>query len=143
MAGKYRYLDHVSDAYVECEGGSVEEAFESAGVALFNLMTDIERVEPKESRDIEVEGEDLSALLFEWLSELLYRYDAGMMYYSKFEVHSVERHGDGFRLKATIWGEKVDRSKHPPRTEVKAATYSLMEIKRAAGRVIMRYVVDI
>lgn len=143
MTGKYRYLDHISDAYVECEGETLEEAFESAGQALFGVMTDISKVKPLNPKKVEVRGEDLFALLFEWLSELLFLYDTKMMYFSKFKIHGIQRVGDMFKLSATIWGEEVSAERHPPRTEVKAATYSLMEIVRGAERVTLRFVMDI
>ncbi|HID90766.1 TPA: archease [Candidatus Bathyarchaeota archaeon] len=143
MVKGYRYLEHISDAYVECWGGTLEEAFESAGEATFNVMTDISLVEAKRPLKVEVEAEDLFALLVEWLSELLFLYDTRMMYFSRFDVHGISRIDKRYKLTATVWGEEVDQSRHPPRTEVKAATYSLMEIVDGKRGVTMRFVLDI
>lgn len=139
----YRYLDHMSDVYIECRGKSMGEAFEKAGDAMFNVMTDVAKVDPKSSRNVEVKGEDLHALLIEWLSELLYLYDTERAYYSKFKVHEIKHEKEEYHLKATIWGERIDEERHPPRTEVKAATYSLMEVKEEDRGVVLRFVLDI
>ncbi len=140
--GGFRFLEHISEAYIEAYGKNLEEAFEYAAKAMFEVMTDTSKVEARVEEDVEVEGEDKEALLMEWLSELLYRYGAKNMVYSKFKV-SIEKTDEGYRLKGKAWGEEFDPQKHPSRTEVKAVTYSLMEIEEKEGRATVKFVLDI
>ena len=58
MAGGYRFLEHSSDVYVEAWGESLEEAFENAGRAMFDAMTDISKVKPTIAVEVEAEGGD-------------------------------------------------------------------------------------
>lgn len=139
----FRHLEHSADAYAEAYGRTLEEAFENAGRALFDVMTDISDVEPREGEDVEVGGEDKEALLFEWLSHLLIQFDLTGVVYSKFAVHGIEETPEGFRLRATVWGEPLDLQRHRPKVEVKAVTYARMEIEEGPGRVTLRFVLDI
>jgi len=138
----FKHLEHISEAYVEAWGSTLEEAFENAGRALFDIMTDVGRVEPLQEVELQAEAEDLEALLFEWITTLLVEFDTTGMVYSKFRV-SIQRGDGGYRLKAKAYGEPFDPERHPPKVEVKAMTYSLMEIKQENGGYRIRYVVDI
>jgi SHS2 domain-containing protein len=141
MAG-FKFLEHTSDVYIEAIGSTMEEAFIQGTYAIFETMTDLGTIEAKELREIEISAEDLNALLFEWISELLYIFDIDELIFSKFEL-KIETVKSGYRLIGKCWGEKFDPSKHPPRTEIKAATYSLMEIILEPSTVTIRFVVDI
>ena len=138
----FKHLEHISEAYVEAWGSTLEEAFENAGRALFDIMTDVGRVEPLQEVELQAEAEDLEALLFEWITTLLVEFDTTGMVYSKFRV-SIQRGDGGYRLKAKAYGEPFDPERHPPKVEVKAMTYSLMEIKQEDEGYRIRYVVDI
>ncbi len=142
MSG-FKHLEHASEAYVEAYGKNLEEAFENAGRALFDVMTDVSKVEPKEGVDIEVVGEDKEALLFEWLSRLLIEFDTSGTLYSRFKVYSIEATEEGYRLRAKAWGEPLDLEKHPPKVEVKAVTYARMGIEEGPRRTRLRFVLDI
>lgn len=140
---KIRFLSHTADVLIEVEGDSLEEIFENAGLAIFELMTDTSKVEKKISRDINIEGIDLLSLLYNWIDSLIYYFDAEMLLFSKFKVYKVWKNGAKYKLNATVWGEVYDESRHESRTAVKAATYHLMEIKKVDNKYVARFVVDI
>jgi len=140
---KFRILEHVADGYVEVYGETLEEAFENVGRSLFAVMTEVDKIEPRERVEIRVEGEDLEALLFEWLSELIARFDLTHMLMSKFKIKEIRRDESGFTLNAEAWGEELNPNKHISKIEVKAATYNRMEIIKKPERVLIRYVVDL
>ncbi|MHA1275649.1 MAG: archease [Candidatus Helarchaeota archaeon] len=139
---KFRYLEHISDVYIEATGNSIEEAFIQGACAIFEVMTDFKTIEPIKKQNVHISAEDLDALLFEWINYFLYLFDVDGLIFSKFEIqiHQLE---SGFELVGECWGEEFDRKKHPSRTEIKAATYSLMEIIREPSSVTIRFVVDI
>jgi SHS2 domain-containing protein len=138
----FRFLEHISDVYVEASGSSLEEAFVQGAYAIFETMTDIKALEARESREIKIEAEDLQALLFEWIDQFLYLFDTERLMFSKFKI-KIEKIASGYRLEGMCWGEKFDSEKHPARTEIKAPTYSLMEIIQKPSKITLRFVMDI
>lgn len=140
MAG-FRFLEHISDVYIEAHGKILEEAFVQAANAIFETMTDLKSIEPKEKRQIKIKSEDLNALLFDWIDQFLYFFDVEELIFSKFEIEI--KKNENYELSGECWGEKFDPQKHPARTEIKAPTYSLMEIIQESSGVTLRFVVDI
>ena len=139
----YEFLEHMADAYVAAYGKDLAEAFESAAVAMFDVMTEVEKVKAEVKDDVEVEAEDEYALLYSWLEDLLVKSDINRMLYSKFKISSIEKTSDGFRLKAKIWGEKFNPEKHPQKVGVKAVTYHRMEILKEPNKVTLKFILDI
>lgn len=142
--GGFRFLEHTADAKIEAEGETIEEAFEEAAKALYELMTDTSRIEPKIERNITVEGEDLESLLYNWLEEFIYLTDAEGLVFSEVNVKAIKKEKDGrYRLTATAKGEKFNHKKHVSKTDVKAATYHEMEIHIKKGKIRLVFVLDI
>ncbi|RLI34030.1 archease [Candidatus Bathyarchaeota archaeon] len=143
MAGGYRYLEHSSDIYVEAWGESLEEAFEKAAEAMFNAMTDLGKVEAERGVEVEAEGGDEQELLYSWLENLLVKYEVEGLVFSRFKVESLEKTGEGLKLKGKAFGEPLNLEKHPSKVEIKAVTYHLMEVKREDSRFLVRVLFDI
>ncbi len=138
----YRFLEHTADAYVEASGRSLEEAFENAAKAMFDIMTDISRIERKVRKEIVDEGIDLENLLYRWLEDLLIIHDSEGLVFSDFSVN-IEEGNEGYKIKGYAFGERFDPSKHPVEMEVKAVTYSLMEVKQVGECWVVRVVFDL
>ena len=141
--GKFEFLEHTADAYIAAHGTTMEEALANAALAMFEVMTDTEKVSPNHKEAVEVEAEDEYALLYSWLEALLVKFEVNHTLYSKFEVHSFKETKDGFKIKATVWGEKFNPEKHPQKVGVKAATYHQMEIIRQIDKVTLMFILDI
>jgi len=139
---KFEWVEHPSDVGFKAYGRTLAEAFENAGVALFEIMTDTSKIVPQEEFSVSLEAEDKYALLYEWIDKLLYLHDSYGVVLSRFQV-KIEQAGNRLKLEAKVWGEKFDPSRHPPRTSVKAMTYHLMEIKEEKDLVWVQAVVDI
>ncbi len=138
-----KFLDHPSDVYIEVKAESLEEAFALCGKALYDVMTDIDAIKAQEKVEVVVEGFDLYSLLYSWLEELLYLFDAKGFLGSDVKVEEIVKANENFKLKAIILGEKYDPQRHTSKTAVKAATYHLMEIKEENGNYTIRFVLDI
>ena len=125
---KFEFLDiTTADAAFLAYGKNLNELFENAALAMFEVMINTEQIKCKIERKIEVNGNDLASLMFNWLNELLFYVDAENLAFSKFEVEVDERN---FKLKAKCKGEKIDPEKHETRVVVKSATYHKLEIKK-------------
>jgi SHS2 domain-containing protein len=140
---RFKFLEHTADAYIEAHGTSLEEAYANAAIAMFQVMTETSKVEPKTEESIEVEGKDLSSLLYSWLEELLVRHEIKNRLYSKFHIEIIEFQKESYKLKAKIYGENFNSNKHPSKTEVKAVTFHMMEINQSGDQNRIRFVLDL
>jgi len=139
---RFEWVEHPSDIGFRAYGRDLAEAFENAALALFEVMVDTKKVEPREEVKVELKAEDEGALLYDWLDRLIYFHDSKNMVMSKFRV-TISRIKSGFKLNAQAWGERFDPKKHPEKTAVKAMTYHMMEIKQEKNRCSVQAVVDI
>jgi SHS2 domain-containing protein len=139
----FEFLEHTADAYVAAYGKNLKEAFENAALAMFDVMTDAEKISPTVEDSVEVEAPDEHALLYSWLETLLVRFETKEMLYSKFKILTLRETPNGSRLEAKIWGEKFDPQKHLQKVGVKAATYHRMEIIKNPGKVTLKFILDI
>jgi SHS2 domain-containing protein len=140
---KFEFLEHTADAYIAAHGKSLTEAFENAALAMFEVMTDTEKVSADAEDSVEVEAEDEYALLYSWLEALLVKFETKNMLYSKFKISSIDETSEGYRIKATMWGEKFNAEKHTQKVAVKAVTYHRMEIIKEIDKVTVEFILDI
>jgi SHS2 domain-containing protein len=141
--GKFEFLEHTADVYIAAHGQTLAEAFENAALAMFEVMTDTEKVRPDVEDSVEVEAEDEYALLYSWLEALLVKFETKNTLYSKFEISSIDETAEGFRIKAKVWGEKFNAEKHTQKVGVKAVTYHRMEIIKDIDNVRLEFILDI
>jgi len=138
----FEYLEEeaTADLAVRSYGATLEEAFVNMALGMMNAMTPLERVEPKEEREFEVSGGDLGELLYNFLDELIFMKDVENLIFSKISVEITE---DQTKLRARCWGEPFDLTRHEPKIDVKAVTYSIMEVKKEVDGWTIRTVFDI
>ena len=141
--GKFEFLEHTADVFIEAYGKTFEEAFENAALAMFEVMTDTDKINPNEEDTVDVEAEDEYALLYSWLEALLVKSEVKNMLYSQFKISSLKETPDGFKIQATIKGEKFNAEKHPQKVAVKAVTYHRMEIIKEIEKVTLMFILDI
>lgn len=91
-------------------------------------MTDIETVQATDTFSLEAEGQDLESLLFHFLDEWLYAFCVEPFFIPN-EINILELDEEKFKISCEGYGEPFDLNKHPQGTEVKAITYSAMQIK--------------
>jgi len=142
MGSFYRILEHVSDAYVEVEGGSLEECFSKAGLAVVDIMVDLDSISPVSDVDVRVEGFDLYSLLYNFLEDVLVRVTSGEFLPCRIDV-KISGGGERFLLHARYSGESFIPGKHRAKVEVKAITYHLMEIVEKDGGYVIRFLLDL
>lgn len=137
----YRYLEHITDAYVEAYGSSLSEAFDQSGRALVNLMFDTEKANGLFPVTISAEGTDELELLYNWLEAVLLTVVVEGQIMSEFDIRI---NSDSIlRLEASTMTESIDMIKHAYKTEVKGITYHAMEVTHEDDLVIARYIVDL
>lgn len=140
----FRYLDHTADVQVECWGSSREEAFSQCALSLMTVITpDLTKITPVTEKEVWLKAEDKEALLFDFLSELLYIFDVEELVFNDIWVVYINQTQLGFEMKAIMKGEKFDKTKHETGTEVKAITYSFMELDESLEKTEIKIVFDI
>jgi SHS2 domain-containing protein len=120
----FEILEHTADAGIVAHGSSMEDVFANAAAGMFALMVELTDVRQAEERRIDVEGRDREALMVRWLTELLYYLDAEEMLFSRFVVDEVSE----MRLRARVFGERIDAKRHRLHFGVKAVTRHMLEI---------------
>ncbi|XP_067929099.1 protein archease-like [Watersipora subatra] len=127
---KYEYLDHTADVQLHAWGDDMKEAFAQCAMSMYGYMTEIDSVNELTEQPIEVSGEDLISLLYQFLDECLFLFSTEPFFIARRVVVN-ELDYENYTLKATGYGEEFDLSKHPQGTEVKAITYSNMQAHEA------------
>lgn len=96
---------------------------------MFGYMTELPTVEIKQCSEIEATGHDLDSLLFHFLDELLFLFSCEpFLICSKLIITEFIAEGEEMTIKCKCYGEEFTLGKHPQGTEVKAITYSAMQI---------------
>ncbi|KAB0369846.1 hypothetical protein FD755_018839 [Muntiacus reevesi] len=130
VSQKYQYLDHTVNVQLHAWGDTLEEAFEQCAMAMFGYITDTWTVEPLQTLEVETQGDDLGhqlSLLFHFLDEWLHKFSADEFFIPR-EVRVLNINQRNFKIWSIGWGEEFSLSKHPQGTEVKAITYSVMQV---------------
>jgi SHS2 domain-containing protein len=140
----FRFLDHTADIQVECWGSSLAEAFSQCALSLMTVITpDLSKIDPTIEKDIWVKAEDKESLLFDFLSEFLFIFDVEELVFNEIWVVYINRTQMGYEMKAILKGEKFNKEKHEIGTEVKAITYSFMEINKDLEKTELKVVFDL
>jgi len=137
--GRWELYSHPSDIGVRGLGATREEAFAQAALALTSVITDLEKVQPRDAVEIECKEQDDDLLFLCWLSSLLFEMDTRRMLFGRFEIQAVAG-----GIKARAWGEPVEVARHEPAVEVKAATYADLKAERQSdGTWVAQCIVDV
>jgi SHS2 domain-containing protein len=124
---KIKYIEHPSDVGFEVYGDTLEELFANAAIATYSFMTDVDEIEEEAERRVEIKSEDLYSLMFDWIDEMIFLFEAESLVMKKFDI---EVNLSNFSVSGKCKGGKFDTSKHESGIIIKAVTYNMMEIKK-------------
>lgn len=140
MRKAYEILEHTADIGIAVKGGDLEKLFRNAAMAMFDIMA--EKAVDKKSEKIEKflirqEADDLEELFVNWLNELLSLSGAKSKIFCEFTFRNL----DEGKLEAVAGGE--DMANYRINTEIKAATYHGLEIKKAGSQWQAKVIFDV
>jgi SHS2 domain-containing protein len=144
----YKYVEDITRADVAfvAKGKTLDEMFESAGLAVTNTMVeDLKAVKPKIKKEIRLNAGTIDKLLLDFLQEFVFWKDKSLLLFSKVNV-SVKEPAIGknpFSLVATLSGDKIDIKRHEMLTDIKAVTMHMFEVKKEKGYWSCRVVLDV
>ena len=135
----YEHFEHTADLGLRVRAADLNTLFAEAAEALSAaIVEDVASIEPRDPLSVRIAGTDRAYLLFDWLRELLYRFDAERRLFRRFEVR-VNDNG----LEATAWGEPYGADRHPLSHEVTAITYHGLRVDREGDGWLAEVIVDI
>jgi SHS2 domain-containing protein len=120
---RYENLEHTADVMIRAYGSTLEECFQNAAYGMMDQILDASRVEAKVEETFAVEGGSREDLLYNFLSEVLFIFDAKQLALGTF--HIAFKAG-GLECRAS--GERFDPEKHSPKQEIKAVTYHMLQV---------------
>lgn len=142
---RHEVIAHTADMGLRAAAADLPALFEEAALALAEVMADLgtsrDAMPARGGRDrttIELEADDLVALAYAWLNELIGRAEAGEETLARTEVGDVSEapRGGGWRLRARarfVPYEEGDGAAVRPRHDVKSATYHRLAVRRRGG----------
>jgi len=133
----FEELEHTADLRLRVRGATLDEVFAEAGRAIFREMYGPCKDGGVE-QTIELETENLEALLFDYLSELLFITDVENVVFCTFDVNI-----QGTRLTAVLRGEPFDPDRHAGGTLIKGVSYSGLEIRRDKDGYVVEIIFDV
>ncbi len=135
----YELFEHTADLGLRVRAADLAGVFVEAGRALFAaIVENPKEIRPQLTEEIRLEAEEPELLLFDWLRELLYLFDARHLVFNGFQV-TIDKN----RLTCQVQGEPFDRGRHIPMHEVKAITYHGLRLEREDGGWVAEVIVDI
>ena len=171
---KYKFLEDVAiaDIAYEAYGKDLNELFENAALAIFELSANLETVDAKKKIEIKLENEKIENLLYDFLSEILFLKDSKYMVFKKMKVsiketsvnrkaisaeqserkselsHSTAQKSKIFdnkkyQLRAVLEGDTINPQKQQLENDIKAVTMHMFEIKKEKKGYKATIVVDI
>ena len=141
----YHYLEDIGTADIafEATGRDLAELFNAAADATMNVMIDnLEAIEPREARHIELSSDEIDMLLFDFLQELIYLKDAERLLLRVRDTRIEQRDGN-YLLKAETAGEVLDAARHHQRADVKAVTLHGFSVEKKNDGWKTRVLLDI
>ncbi len=136
---RFEVRDHAADKAATAYGATLDEVFEAAARAMFEVMFDLANVSADEARELELEASYGEELLMQWLDELLFLFETEHLVFSRFAAQ-VTCPGDGadtcrrtegfgdtggprWRLRAVAQGARYSERTERRGAVVKAVTY--------------------
>jgi len=144
MTGKYIYREDlaIADLAFEVYATTLNELFKYAALAITNgMVKDLNKIEHKVLKTLELEEENLEMLLFNFLQEVIFLKDSEQLLFSDFEVEITVY--DKCKLFAKLYGEKINPQKHELLVDVKAVTMHMFELRREKEGWFCRVIVDV
>ncbi len=123
---QYEIIEHTADIGIRVKGKNLKGLFRNAALAMFDIIAEEKEktVRKKEKLEIKQKADNVEELFMAWLNELLFLSFTKKLIFSDFIINKLEENS----LVAYALGQSVKYYKM--NTEIKAATYYELRIKR-------------
>jgi SHS2 domain-containing protein len=132
-------FEHEADVGLIIRGRDGPELFAEAGLALFDLVCELDAVQERTRYPLTGEADAVEPLLVDWLNDLVYLFQARGVVCRRFEFPAWSETA----YEAEAFGEPVDPTRHSPRDLVKAATYHGLSVRLHEDGLEARVILDV
>ncbi len=135
---QYKYISHTADAKFVAFGRNIDGVFKNSALAMFNILGPTNKVKATKTKKIKLKSKSYEQLLYDFLEELLFLLDTERFFLNKVKEIKITKE---FELSATVLGD--DCRNYELKSDIKAVTYSDMEIKKTKTGYEATVVIDI
>ena len=143
----FSHFDHTADLGMRVESDTLESLLADAGLGLTAMLVEHpDRIAAATEFEIKVTAPDIVYLFFDWLNELLYRFESERLLVARFlkiQIRDEQESGGQLELTAAIVGDEFHPDEHHYGHEVKAITYHSLSIEQIGAQLIAEVIVDI
>lgn len=139
MNAYFEVFDTTGDVGINVYGKDIKDIFEQAAIGLFSLITDLEKIDTKTSKTIDINADSYENLLIKWLNELIFLFDTEGIVGKKSDIKELTEK----KLIATLHGDLFDEKKHSRGILIKAATYHKLRLEKRNNLWIASILFDI
>ena len=138
---QFRYLSHTSEAKFRAYGKDLAGAFGNAGLALINLVFDVNRIKAKRRVKIRVVSESMESLLFDFLERVIFVMQVKGVLGCGFRKMKIFKSGKGYKLGCVLVGDSYKNYK--TKSDIKSVTYNELLIGKNKKGWFCQVVVDV
>ncbi len=135
----YEFLPHTADVKFLAYGKTLEEAFQNAALATFQVMS-TKKIKKVLRKEISLQAHDYQALLYSFLEELLFLLDTEDFFLRTITV-TLSQKDDSLFLQAEAYGDSSKN--YETHTYVKAVTYHEMKIEKEKILWVIQVILDV
>ena len=132
----FEIIEHTADVGIRSWGGSLNEAFEQAGLALAEIL-DVRTDGSGDRREIRASAGDAGALLVDFLNQLVFLHETEEVGFTRIRVT------EATETALTAEVDVVPVSGEPEGPPVKGATFHRLRVDRSPGRVEAQVYLDV
>jgi SHS2 domain-containing protein len=138
----YKFIEGITTADVafEAKGKTLNGLFESAALAMFDIMANPKKVSKKVIKKFSLEEDKLEDLMFKFLEEIIYFIDADFLVFNSSEIQIKEN--KNLKLTAILHGDNIDHKKQELNVDPKAVAMHKFKVKKLKEGYLTRVVVD-
>jgi len=126
---KYEIGKHTADLELWIWGKDTKELFKNAARGMTDQICPSPLPGQAVEKNIRLSASNIEELLILWLNEILFFFEVEDVVFRKLDIHRLS----GTELEAVCSGMKVDWRKSQAGSEIKAATYHDLFIKKIPG----------
>ena len=144
---KYKFLEDVAiaDIAYEAYGKNLNELFENAAFAIFELSANLKTIKSSKKININLENENIENLLYDFLSEILFLKDSKYIVFKnvKITIKENNKKEKKHQLKAILEGDTINPEKQQLENDIKAITMHMFKVEKTKNGYKATVVVDI
>lgn len=135
----FEAIEHTADIGARVYGSSLKELFKNSARYLTEMLVNLKAVKPKLIKEFVIESSGYEELLMDFLREILYYYNVEEFIAKNISIKSLSEKKGIFLAK----GEKLDRSRHILKNEIKGITFHDFKIEKKKNFYVSRIILDI